>query len=420
MVRFILTFVLSFSLFLNAQNFWEKTSFTSGSQLNSVYSILGLNDNSILAGTYAMGIYKSTDDGLTWSSLALDNQWIIDLEKDNQNNIYALTISSTYGSGLFKSTDNGISWFQVWNYSGGLNDLYIDINNNIYIGLNFTEGRGGVYKSSDGGQTWSNIFPLQANVYAIIKSTNGSLLLAGYDAGLARIYRSTNEGASWETYSFPINFMATDFAISPQGTIFLSTAGYGIYRSTDNGLTWNAIGQMTGPGISCLFINGNNIYVGTRGYWVYLSTNSENSFNLINSGMGQDKYVLSLGASKRGYLFAGMDYQGVYRSVNKVITSVNENYKIDKFELKQNYPNPFNPKTNVEFHLPMKSKVKLKIYNLMGEELEKIIDEERERGVHKLNINMQNYCSGVYLLYINAKGIDGKTYTMTRKMMLIK
>lgn len=200
------------------------------------------------------------------------------------------------------------------------------------------------------------------------------MLFADYDAGLAKIYRSTNEGASWDTYSFPINFTATDFAISPDGKIFLSNAGYGIYRSTDNEITWNSTGQMTGPDISCLFINGNNIYAGTRGYWVYCSTDGGNYFNLINSGMGQDKNVLSLGASKSGYLFAGMDYYGIYRSVNKVTSSVNENLIIDKFELKQNYPNTFNPNTNVEFNLPTKSKVELMIYNIMGEEIEKLID----------------------------------------------
>jgi hypothetical protein len=208
---------------------------------------------------------------------------------------------------VFKSIDNGLTWTQVWNCSGGLNDLYIDANNNIYIGLNFSDGKGGGYKSSDGGQNWSKIFPLQANVYAIIKSSNGTLLFADYDAGLAKIYRSTNECESWDTYSFPINFTATDFAISPDGKIFLSTDGYGIYRSTYNEITWNSTGQMTGPDISCLFINGNNIYAGTRGYWVYCSTDRGNYFNLINSGMGQDNYVLSLGSSKSGYLFVGME-----------------------------------------------------------------------------------------------------------------
>jgi len=56
----------------------------------------------------------------------------------------------------------------------------------------------------------------------------------------------------------------------------------------------------------------------------------------------------------------------------------------------------------------------------MGELLEMKINEEREKGTHKINIYLQNYVSGVYLLNLEAKGIDVKLYSTTRKMMLIK
>ena len=56
----------------------------------------------------------------------------------------------------------------------------------------------------------------------------------------------------------------------------------------------------------------------------------------------------------------------------------------------------------------------------MGELLEMKINEEREKGTHKINIYLQNYVSGVYLLNLEAKGSDGKLYSTTRKMMLIK
>ena len=78
-----------------------------------------------------------------------------------------------------------------------------------------------------------------------------------------------------------------------------------------------------------------------------------------------------------------MDYYGIYRSVNKVISSVDKNVLLDRFELKQNYLNPFNPNTNVEFVLPVKSKVELKIFNIMGELLETKINEEVKRGFIK-------------------------------------
>jgi len=56
----------------------------------------------------------------------------------------------------------------------------------------------------------------------------------------------------------------------------------------------------------------------------------------------------------------------------------------------------------------------------MGELLETKINEESEKGIHKININLKNYVSGVYLLNLEAKGSDGKLYSTTRKMILIK
>lgn len=398
-----------------AQDFWQKTSFPSGSQLNSVYSILGLDDNSVLFGTYAMGIYKSTDNGLSFYQSGLNSQWIIDLKKDNQQNIYALTIGSTFGSGVFKSTDNGNNWFQVWSYQGGLNCLYVDNSNNVYVGLNYSSGQGGVYKSSNGGQSWENIFPFQANVYAITKSLNGTLILAVYENGLAHIYKSTDEGVNWSKYSFPINFTSTDFAINSQGTIFLATSGYGIYKSTDNGSSWQLTAP-TGPEFSSLLITVNEIYAGTRGYWIYKSTNSGNDWELINSGMGQDKYVLSLGLSKSGYIFAGMDYSGIYRSVNK-ITSV-ENIVVNPFEfnLYQNYPNPFNPTTTITFTLAEDGLTTLKIYDILGREVQTLVNEELKAGqVHKVNFNASDFSSGVYFYKL-----ENNNRTLIRKFVFIK
>lgn len=405
--------------FVISQNFWQKTSFPSGSQTNSVYSILGLEDNSILVGTFSMGIYKSTDNGQNWLQSGLSSQWIIDLKKDNLNNLYALTVGSAFGSGLFKSTDNGNNWNRVWEYQGGLNCLYVDQNNNVYIGLQYSGGQGGVYKSSNGGVSWTNIFPLAANVYAIIKSLNGTLLLATYENGLAHIYRSTNEGNVWNKYSFSINFTSTDFTISNQGKIFLSTAGYGIYTSTDNGNTWT-ISANVGPDFSCLYLDNNTIFAGTRGNWVYRSTDLGSNWTLLNSGMGQDNYVLSLGASKNGYLFAGMDYYGIYRSANQVVSADDNSVSPENFILYQNYPNPFNPSTTIDFKLAVDSKVVLKVFDILGQEILTLVNEFLSAGNHKINFNVGNLNSGVYFYRIDASGFDGKTFNAVKKMIINK
>ena len=416
----ILLFVVLISAHLFSQNFWQKTSFPSGGQINSVYSLLGIANNEVLAGTFAMGIYKSTDNGNTWSPSGLSSQWIIDLKNDYLGNIYALSIGSAFGSGVFKSTDNGNNWTKVWSYEGGLNCLYIDQNNNIYVGLNFFDGQGGVYKSNNGGSTWNKIFNFSANVYSIIKSSNGTLLLAVYENGLAHIYKSINEGVNWDKYSFTINFTSTDFAINPQGAIYLSTAGYGIYYSTDNGNSWNNIAPV-GPDFSCLLIDGNTVYAGTRGNWVYRATDGTSNWHLLYTGMNQDNYVLSLCASGNGYLYAGMDYTGIYRSINQVV-SVEENEILnDNFILYQNYPNPFNPITKISWQSSIGSHQTLKVYDILGNEVATLVNEYKEAGVHEVSVSSKqlaignSIASGVYFYQLRIGN-----QIETKKMILLR
>jgi hypothetical protein len=424
----ILLIIVFISTQLFSQNFWQKTSFPSGGQINSVYSLLGIGGNQILAGTFGLGIYKSTDNGNNWNPSGLSSQWIIDLKLDNQGNIYALSVGSAFGTGVFKSTDNGNNWTQVWSYIGGLNCLYIDPNNNIYVGLNFFDGQGGVYKSSNGGSTWNKIFNFPANVYAIVKSSNGTLLCAAYENGLAHIFRTTNEGTSWTKYSFTINFTATDFAINPQGAIYLSTAGYGIYYSTDNGNSWNNIAPV-GPDFSCLFIDGNTVYAGTRGNWVYRATDGTSNWHLVNTGMNQDNYVLSLVSSNR-YLFAGMDYTGIYRSINQVVSVEEEDILNDNFILYQNYPNPFNSQTVIRYSIPtspyFKGRIEvgfatLKVYDILGNEIATLVDEYKEAGTHKIDFpsvetkQASSLPSGVYFYQLK---IGNQIKTM--KMILLR
>lgn len=419
--KIILLILVFISIQLNSQNFWQKTVFPSGSQLNSVHSMLGLGNNEILVGTFAMGVYKSTDNGNNWNSSGLSSHWIIDIKPDRLGNIYVLSIGSTFGSGVFKSTDNGNNWSKVWSYEGGLNCLYVDANNNIYVGLNFSGGQGGVYKSSNGGSSWDNIFNFPANVYAIIKANNGNLLLAVYENGLAHIYRSSNEGGNWNKYSFPINFTSTDFAINSQGAIYLSTAGYGIYYSTDNGINWSNIASV-GPDFSCLLIDGNTVYAGTRGNWVYRSIDGTSNWTLINSGMNQDNYVLSLGATNNGYLFAGMDYAGIYRSINQVLSAENGSQVVTDFNLYQNYPNPFNPVTTISYQIKEQRFVQMKVHNLLGQEIATLVNEYQPAGKYEVlfdasakGINSDNLSSGVYIYSLRVN-----EFVQNKKMTLLK
>lgn len=93
-----------------------------------------------------------------------------------------------------------------------------------------------------------------------------------------------------------------------------------------------------------------------------------------------------------------------------------------EFALQQNYPNPFNPSTTIKFSLPEVSIVILKVYNIVGEEVATLINEEIDSGIHSVDFDASHLSSGVYFYRIQVVtlGKQADNYTSTMKMLLIK
>ncbi len=85
------------------------------------------------------------------------------------------------------------------------------------------------------------------------------------------------------------------------------------------------------------------------------------------------------------------------------------------FSLSQNYPNPFNPSTTIHFELPRAVHVKLKVYNILGQEVMSVLDEKREVGSHKVTVDCSRIASGVYFYRLVAG-----SFVQTKKMLMIK
>ncbi len=85
------------------------------------------------------------------------------------------------------------------------------------------------------------------------------------------------------------------------------------------------------------------------------------------------------------------------------------------YALNQNYPNPFNPVTTIRYSLPKSGVVSLIIYNLIGEEVLRLVDEEQTAGYHKITWDASNMASGIYFYRLQAGD-----FVLTRKMVLLK
>ena len=109
---------------------------------------------------------------------------------------------------------------------------------------------------------------------------------------------------------------------------------------------------------------------------------------------------------------------GFWYQYSQTITDVEDKwmYEVPKqFELFQNYPNPFNPITIIRYGLPKESKVKIVVYNILGEVVTMLIDDLQEAGNYEVKFDASRMASGIYIYRIQAR-----EFIETKKMVLMK
>ena len=145
----------------------------------------------------------------------------------------------------------------------------------------------------------------------------------------------------------------------------------------------------------------------------------------IIKGLIPGSYTVS--SSSYGYGDGNMtnvslDYSSNYSSsvffsmTPESITQVNQNSGvISSFELSQNYPNPFNPSTVINFKVPFKSRVTIKVFNILGSEVATILNEEKPAGSYSVTFNAGSLASGVYFYQLRVGNLIA-----TKKLMILK
>ena len=113
-------------------------------------------------------------------------------------------------------------------------------------------------------------------------------------------------------------------------------------------------------------------------------------------------------------LVAGdLDY--VIQKSKEILENIPEEYA-----LSQNYPNPFNPTTKMNYQLPKRSRVIISIYNIVGQEVRTLLNEDQDYGVHSITWNGvdqygKSMATGVYFARLSTG-----SFSQTKKMLLLK
>ena len=443
------------NLSVNSITFLANTPF-AGTQGNGVFmfngnwtpvsdglgatSIVGLAavGGDIFAATYGGGVFLSTDNGTSWttSNTGLANLYVRSIVAKGTSLFVA-----TQGGGIFKSTDEGRDWFAS---NAGINQKFVnclfadstqilagtmlptDAPQNLLPSDSTWADSGMVYRSTNDGASWN---PMNTRLFTVrAVAAVGSAIVA---SGLIYTVRSTDGGSSWT----PVNVGAKSqtFAIL-DSTIVGGTLGGGVYYSTDQGLNWAqsslsnfTTGLSTVPAVAIVgksavasWESGSDpLFAGV----LRSARDTLSKWTALDSGLVDEflppvsvPVVTSFTASDN-FLFAGTENAGVWMLPLSQAMGVNAGNPAppSHFTLSQNYPNPFNPTTDIGFRIADVRLVTLKVYNVLGELVKTLVNKVEQPGSYQVQFDGSNLASGVYF-YRLAAG----SYLMTKKMLLLK
>ncbi len=353
----------------------------------------------------SQSVYESADNGLTWSGAAdgLYNYsasvWIGSVIY-NKGYIYAAS-----SNGLYRKGENEHTWVQYGLQNISLTNILVS-NNNLYA-----TSSNKLYISKDNGISWAiSALAINNSIKAICANDKYVFLVTD-----SNIFRLDNNGSSWsscETGLGNINGIVT--CITAYGNNIYTNIMWSLYQSTNNGDAWNYFANNLSVGwiSQILAYNGNVFAIGPDGIAVTKDYNS--NWSTLNDNL-PSRNILSLISFKDSVFVSLKDYGIWKRSAVGLISSIANNKEQYNFELGSNYPNPFNPITKIIFSVPERSLVKLIVFDILGNVVESLIDNELGAGYHEIIFDGSQLASGVYFYKLTTP-----KYTSARKMLLIK
>jgi photosystem II stability/assembly factor-like uncharacterized protein len=282
------------------------------------------SQSTLYAGSGRLGVFKSSDNGISWSAirngLPIDAEGeyysIMDIAADPENP--GVLYAGTDGSGIYKSGDGGNSWAAVNNGLPTINN-YLNSENNYNIQLPHPGGDDPLFLDEGYIGTATIQSPLSPplgsrSVLALVIDPNDTgTIYAGSGSG---VYKTTNGGGGWNSSGLADQYVFS-LAMNLQNplTIFAGTAN-GIYKTDDGGDDWTQVG-LAGDLIYSLAIDPTMtdiVYAGTAAQGIYLTGDGGSSWMEDNQDLGDlHVYSVAIDPDQPLFQYAGTA-GGLYRS----------------------------------------------------------------------------------------------------------
>lgn len=300
----------------------EGETWTHALGLPELISYIGIDNDSIIAGSRSTGVFRTDNGGSSWSPINTGMPHYGSMTGDAIQPINDLIAHNNF---TFAATGGGSQF----------------IGGDDHCGCTGTTSGDGVYRSSNGGASWqrvSNGLPINMFHFGqpilrpitALQSVNGALLAATPSHG---VFRSTNDGSSWSPTTGVTG--GVDFALF-NGHVYLAVGDGAIYRSTNGGQNWSLLSHDLPSGtFGELYVFDGAIYAASGNNWsgangVYRSTNGTN-WTPVTTTLA-DKKIMSI-TSVGDELYVGVENRGVWKLPNPIASDLNNDGVVNVSDL---------------------------------------------------------------------------------------
>lgn len=348
------------------------------------------------------GVNKLELNSGEWTNLGLNDFYIHCIRVKNDTILFA----GTDLHGLYRSTNEGITWERI---SSDSNSRVVDIEVQRDGSLLLAESKN-LFISYDDGETmsvWSNekSYPYLDEIEI---NHAGDIFIANSKQVFRCLYNSFDFKKIFEGNSI------SGISVNDPDRIFISEAGDsgGIYVSENNGVNWEK--SFNGDVSSIFVTNGLLIFAAVYNHGIIISSDHGLSWDTTSTGLDDRIYTTIFSEDKNHIIYAGT-YKGLYRTKTPVTEVKKNSASPAEFKLKQNFPNPFNPQTVIRYSLANNSRVSLKVYDLLGKEVVSLVNLEQSAGSYTVEFDAGALSTGIYVYQIIAG-----SYIESKKMILLK
>jgi len=421
----VVIFLLIFIVNSRGQDNWQKiSSFPSDYVINDISFVTQKRGWAVgfkhISGIGPAGVILATENGgITWIEKVVDSSysWFNKFYLSKENHHWAVGFNVHYktldGQNWVSVPDSVFDIQQYW----GLSDMYSVCFYGSSYGI-----IGGVAgfcsQTRDGDTTWVSEDLAESGVFVdtlqSIKMLSPDVIIIACTGG---IVRSEDGGETWnKVYSDFKNYYRVYFVNDSTGWA-LSTEGKILFTS-DRGKSWQEFGNVFDDysmATDMAFINENVGWICTNSGKILKTVDGGHTWNKSQIDNTLLKSLSIVPVDKIGFIVDGNC--DLYSASLDVSGLEDKNMIIPKeTELCQCYPNPFNPVTNIPYKINAPSFVSLKIYDVYGREVKKVVGDFQSPGSYNARFDAGNLPSGLYFYKIRV----GNDFIETKKMILMR